>query len=165
MFLGFKSFKISLINILKFPHLNVSLPMGFDVFSPTVLDIQIWAYFDLILEKGQGLTILKKCFQKLIINLKKANTYWIWSFCHSWNIAYRFDSFSAQLWLYYVTSIEKFQNFGKMTEDQFFHLKKYKFRILYCCLVAIHCFETALKNFGKWRQREAPDLHLPPNIS
>ena len=77
--------------------------MGFDVFSPTVLDIQIWAYFDLILEKGQGLTILKKCFP----------------------------------------------NFGKMTEDQFFHLKKYKFRILYCCLVAIHCFETALKNFGK----------------
>ena len=33
------------------PHLNVSLPMSFDLISPIVLDIiQIWASFDPILE-------------------------------------------------------------------------------------------------------------------
>ena len=31
-------------------------------------------------------------------------------------------------------------------------------------VVSIYCFETALKNLGKWRQKEAPVSHLPTNI-
>ena len=56
------------------PHLNVSLPMSFDLISPIVLDIiQIWASFDPILEyirqnerlgMGHNITALKNWYQK-----------------------------------------------------------------------------------------------------
>ena len=38
----------------------------------------------------------------------------------------------------------------------------FKFRTFYY-MVAIYCFETALKNLGKWRQGGAPASHLPSN--
>ena len=53
--------------------------MGFDIFSPIVLDIQIWASFDPNLEWRQnvrlgmshGITILKNWSPKWIANLQK----------------------------------------------------------------------------------------------
>ena len=63
------------------PHLNVSLPMSFDLISPIVLDIiQIWASFDPILEyirqnerlgMGHNITALKNWSQKWITNPEK----------------------------------------------------------------------------------------------
>ena len=53
--------------------------MGFDPFSPIVLDIQIWASFDPILEwrqkeglgMGHDIRILKNWFQKWVTKLEK----------------------------------------------------------------------------------------------
>ena len=63
----------------------------------------------------------------------------------------------AQLRVYDVTRIVNFPNFGKLIEDQIFHLKKYicydsKFRTFYCCLVLIYCFEE----FGKVTSKTGP---------
>ena len=87
----------------------------------------------------------------------------IWFLYHSWNIVHKFGLFLVQFWLYDVTRIAKFPNFW-MTEDQIFHLKKNiygsKFRTFGHCLVAIYCFEPAVKNLGEWRQRAASVSHL-----
>ena len=45
--------------------------MGFEVFSPVVLDIQIWAYFDLILEKRQASQFWKSVFKSELLTSKK----------------------------------------------------------------------------------------------
>ena len=106
--------------------------MSYDIFSPIVLDIQIWVSFDSILEwrqneelgMGHNITVLKTGLKNELITLKK-HSYWIWSFYHSCNIVCKFGPFLAQFWLYGVTRIVKFPNVGKMTKDQTFLLKKY----------------------------------------
>ena len=52
-----------------------------------------------------------------------------------------------------------FQISEKRRKMKFFTSKNIhgsEFRIFSCYFVAIYCFETALMNFGKWRQRGAP---------
>ena len=121
---SFKNFQISFINI--FLIFNVSLPMDFDFFSPIVPYMQIWACFGLILEwpqneglgMGHNITVLKNWSQKWIASVKKSLS--------------QFE-YSIQIWplfvsIYYdATRIVKFPipNFGKMMEDQIFHLKQY----------------------------------------
>ena len=135
--------------------------MGYDIFSPIVLDIQIWVSFDPILEwrqnkelgRGHNIAVLKTGLKNELITPKK-HSYWIWPFYHRWNIVYKFGPFLAQFWLYDVTSIVKFANVGKMTKDQIFPLKNIhgsKIKTFYCYLAVIYCFESALKNLGKWR--------------
>ena len=61
-------------------EINVSLPMGFELFSPIVLHIQIWASCDPTLEWCQkevlgmvhNITIFKNWSQKSVTNLEKA---------------------------------------------------------------------------------------------
>lgn len=43
-----------------------------------------------------------------------------------------------------------------------------KLRTFYCCLIVIYYLETALKNFGKWRQRGVPisyPILVPKNLT
>ena len=80
--------------------------MGFDLFSPIVLDIQIWTSFDPILEWrpysglgiGHNMTIKKNWSQKWTTNLEKTTVieFEIWFLYQSRNIVYKFDPFSAQ---------------------------------------------------------------------
>ena len=100
--------------------------------------------------------------QKWVTN----HCYWIWFFYHGWNIV-NIVSNLVQFSLYDVTRIVKFPHFGKIMEEKFFTTKNIhcsKFEIFYC-LIAIYCFETALKNLGKWGYGGDPVSHLPPIIS
>ena len=127
-------------------------------FSRIVLDIQIWTSFDPILEwrqkeesgMGHNIIILKNWFQKSINNLEKTMVFLL-------QLEYNLQIwplFGTILTLWGHKRIVKFPDFGKMTRYQIFNSKNIhgsKLRMFYCCLVAIYCFETALKNFGKWR--------------
>ena len=135
----------------------ISLPIGYDIFSPIVLDIQIWVSFGPILEwrqeeelgMGHNITVSKTGLKNEMITPEK-HSYWIWSFYHSWNIVYKFGPFLAQFWLYDVTSIVKFQIFPKIKYFPSKNIYDSKFKTLYCYLAVIYSFETPLKNFGKW---------------
>ena len=135
--------------------------MCYDIFSPIVLDIQIWVSFGPILEWRQNkelwmdhnIIVLKSGLNNELITSKK-HSYWIWSFYHSWNIVYKFGPFLAQFWLYDVTNIVNFQMLKKWRKIKYFPSKNIhgsKFKTFYCYLAVIYCFETALKNLGKWR--------------
>ena len=146
--------------------------MGFDLLTPIVLDIQIWASFDPILEwhqnkelgMGHNITIIKNWSEKWIANLKETIVIEFDLFITV--TAYKFDPFKAQFWLYDVTRIVKFPNFEKMTEDQIFHIKKHTWLqvqnfvfLLGRNILLWNCFVE----FGKVTSKRGPVSHLRPN--
>ena len=109
---------------------------------------------------SHNIAVLKNWSQKWIVSLEE-NSCGVWSFYHSWNIVYKFGLFLPQFWLYDVTRIFKFPILEKWQKIKFFTLKYihgFKFKILYYCLVAIYCFETALR-IRESEIKEEPPLH------
>ena len=142
--------------------------MGFDVSLLVVLDVQIWASFDPILEwrenEGLGMghnyhnftiitiiTISKNWSHKWITNLEKNMIIEFDLFNIIWNIVYKFDPVLAQFWFYDVTRFVKFPNFGKMTFGKVPRLGS---------SFAVWSWYVALKLlwriWEKWRQKGGP---------
>ena len=99
--------------------------------------------------------IMSKLGQKdsnLYIMYKILKTsYWIWYFYHSCNIVYKCGPFSAQFWRYDIkrtVGLFNFRILEKWPKIKFFtskYLHGSEVRTFHCCLVAVYCFETALK--------------------
>ena len=87
---------------------------------------------------------------------------------HSLNIVYKFGPFLSQFIMMPRGLLNfQFQILEKWWKIKYFTLNNIhgsKFRIFYYCLVVVCCFETTLKNLGKWGQRGASVSHLPLNI-
>ena len=125
-----------------------------------MLDIQIRTSFDSILEWRQD--------EGLGMGPRKNHSYWFWSFCHSWNIEYKFGPFRPNFDFMMSQGLPNFQILERWRKTKFFALKYIhgsNFRNFYCCLVAIYCFETTSKNLKKWRQKTVSvSYSFPPNI-
>ena len=132
--------------------------MGFDLFSPTLLDTKIWASFDPILEwrqnkglkMGHNITILKNWSQKWINNLEKTTVIAFELFI---TVGIRYTNLAPIGRNFHFMTSERLLNFPilkKWWKIKFFTPKDIhdsKFRTFYC-LVPINCLETALKNLG-----------------
>ena len=120
-------------------------------FSPIV---QIWDSFDLILEWLQNDRVLEwpiisqfkqNGLKNVLLTSKEPPPFWV-----------NFDFMTSK-------GLLKLQILEKWRKIKFFTSKSIhgsKLRIFYCRLVAIYCFETALKNFEKWHQRGAPPFYM-----
>ena len=102
--------------------------MGFDLFSPIVLDIQIWISFDPILDwrQNKGLGMGHNIFTKLVLNMNyylEKNSYWIWSF----NTVQTYNTNLAPFWANFDFMdshvLLNFQILGKWRNVKFFTSK------------------------------------------
>ena len=113
---------------------------------------------------GHNITVLKNWSQKWITNLEKTIAIEFVFFYHSWNIVYKLGSFWPNFDFMMSQGLPNFQKWRKIKFFTSRNINGSKFRTFHCCLVAICCIETALKNLGKWHQTGVPISHLTPNI-